>query len=86
MNATTEYRTQTQGNEQTTPATDEGIEFAPIPWAEQMRALAAALRVRGHAIPENATVSLIPVPEHLRGDNGRPLYRVAIVSPDDSEV
>ena len=84
MYQTTEYRAQTQQTEPTT--VDEGLEFAPIPWSEQMRALAAALRVRGHAVPENVTVSLIPVPAHLRGDDGRPLYRLAIVSPDDSEV
>ena len=87
MNATTEYRPQINQDGQTTPVTDDGgNEFARTPWPEQMRALTAALRVRGHAIPEDATVSLIPVPAHLRGDNGLPLYRVAIVSPDDSEV
>ena len=80
MNTTTEYRPQTQQE------ADSTNEFEPIPWALQMQALTAALRVRGHAIPENATVSLIPVPPHLRGENGRPLYRVAIVSPDDNEV
>lgn len=70
------------------PTTEVQIdnEFARVPWALQMQALNAALRVRGHAIPENATVSLIPVPAHLRNSNGRPLYRVAIVTPDDTEV
>jgi hypothetical protein len=81
MQQKTEYRLQNNQNGHT----DEGLEFAPIPWAEQMRALVSAFRVRGHAIPENATVSLVPVPAHLRGDNGLPLYRVAIVAPDDSE-
>ena len=60
-------------------------EFARIPWAIQMQHLAQILRASGHAIPEGATVHLIPVPEHLRNDEGKPLFRIAVYDPDQTD-
>ena len=57
------------------------MEFARVPWADQMIELAQALRARGTHIPDGATVTLVSVPKHLRDETGRPMFRAVIIDP-----